>query len=199
MTAKILIVDDDQLCTGLLRESLQCAGLGEIATVSTGVEALTVHARHSIWLTILDMDMPCMEGLTTLKRIRTMQPNAQVLVNSMLSPAIYASRCMRLGAIGYLDKRSTLELLPAIVQRISQRHVLFPTPMSDKPTHLLELTDQELIALRCLVRGGGDQAISRALAIHRADARALHQRLISKSIASSFYSLPLYAQSLGVC
>src|SRR5215204_5413435 len=76
---KILIVDDDQMNCDLLQNVFTRHGYQVISTTS-GREGLTLFRKHVPRVTLLDLRMPGMDGLTVLKEIRAVDPHAPVII-----------------------------------------------------------------------------------------------------------------------
>lgn len=122
----VLIVDDHPLLRAGLKTTLSqsgiCCAIGE---AGTGAEALQM-LRESRWdVVLLDIAMPGMDGVDTLKEIRLINPDLPVLILSMYPEQQYAVNLMRAGAGGYLCKdRAPQCLIDAIaVLGRGQRYV----------------------------------------------------------------------------
>jgi CheY-like chemotaxis protein len=76
---KILIVDDEQLMHVLYRRPLQQAGY-ELLTASSGQEALEVVSREAPQLIIMDIMMPGMDGLSTIRALRASEAGQKIPV-----------------------------------------------------------------------------------------------------------------------
>ena len=72
---KILIVDDDQMNCDLLQTVLTRHGY-QVITTTSGREGLNLFRKHAPRITLLDLRMPEMDGLTVLKEIRAIDPAA---------------------------------------------------------------------------------------------------------------------------
>ncbi|MCA9572596.1 MAG: response regulator transcription factor [Myxococcales bacterium] len=103
MTFRIGIVDDHPLfrfgIRALLRELPDVIVEGEAADAS---EALALIARCD--LVTLDLDLPDISGTSLLERALGLKHHARLLVVSMLDEELYAERCVRAGASGFLAK-----------------------------------------------------------------------------------------------
>jgi DNA-binding NarL/FixJ family response regulator len=105
MKHKIYILDDHPIVIEGLKkildqqEDLQVIGSSEDATV-----ALTQIAKLKPDIVVLDITLKDRSGVEMIKKIRTTHPNTQVLVYSMHDENVYAERCLRAGAMGYLMK-----------------------------------------------------------------------------------------------
>lgn len=93
MNLKVLVVDDDNIITNLyefILSELQC----EVKTASNGEEALSIVKEGKIIfdLFIIDIEMPIMNGLELLQKIRSMKLNYTPIIcgfSSLLNPNNY--------------------------------------------------------------------------------------------------------------
>lgn len=108
MSASILVVDDEESILNSLRGILQDEGY-EVAVATNGVEALRAFTTDPPDLMILDIWMPEMDGLETLRRVRESAPTAQVMVMSGHGSIETAVKAIKLGAYDYIEKPLSLE------------------------------------------------------------------------------------------
>lgn len=195
---RVLIVDDDPIARRVLSIILQREGHTVAAQVSNGQDALVEVTRCMPSLMLLDMDMPRMEGLSVLRRLQLEHPWLPVVVLSMLSPALYGIRCMRLGARGYLNKDVGVDLLPEFLRQISSGRLLYPRLVEEGDRSLKQFSDRELVCLRCLARGGGPGDIASTLMITNRSVAALCERLQARLGFGSIADLRSYSQCLGL-
>lgn len=177
---RVLIVDDDPSIRVMLNIILSRENHVVVGLAGSGAEAVRLVGATALSLMLLDLDMPRMEGLATLRELRQLCPWLPVLVFSMLDPEIYALRCARLGARGFLNKGESAALLPEIVGQVRRGLMLFPCQVSEGVMPFSNLSDRELIALRCVVRGGDVGTIAAALLVSRDSAGLLRRRLLTK-------------------
>jgi CheY-like chemotaxis protein len=76
---KVLIVDDEDSIRTLVQTMLKQEGR-HVALAAKGKDAITVFKMERPHLTILDIDMPDIDGLTVLREIRTIDPQAKVMI-----------------------------------------------------------------------------------------------------------------------
>ena len=76
---KILIVDDDQMNCDLLQTVFMRHGY-QVITTTSGREGLNLFRKYAPRITLLDLRMPEMDGLTVLKEIRAIDPEAPVII-----------------------------------------------------------------------------------------------------------------------
>jgi len=101
--AKVLIVDDEKDFVEMF--SLRLTAQGEkVSTAFSGKEALTVLSHVAIDVVILDIRMPGMDGIDTLKQIKIKYPLVEVILLTGHGSTETAVEGMKLGAFDYLMK-----------------------------------------------------------------------------------------------
>ena len=116
--AKVMIADDHAMLRQGLRTLLEQAQHQVTADALSGEEACLLVEKHHPELLILDLDMPGIGGLETLKRILHRKPQMRVLIFSMHDDCIYATRAIQAGARGYVTKTEPPEVVLEAVQKI---------------------------------------------------------------------------------
>lgn len=117
---KILIVDDHAVVRSGIRQFL--AGTNEVEVIEeaeSGEEglAMTLQARFDV--VVLDINLPDMNGLEVLKRIRRKMPKQPVLIFSMLEEEDYAMPALSAGASGYLSKDSSPDQILMAIRTVA--------------------------------------------------------------------------------
>lgn len=83
MPKRVLIVDDRDELRAFLADAIQSADRElEILRAADGVEALALHATHGADLVITDLDMPVMNGVELIRRLRALPPTPPIVVIS---------------------------------------------------------------------------------------------------------------------
>lgn len=108
MAESILIVDDEPAILTALSKILEDEGY-HIATAKSGQEALTALANDPPDLMMLDIWMPELDGIETLKRSREQVPQVQVLMMSGHGNIETAVKAIKLGAYDFIEKPLSLE------------------------------------------------------------------------------------------
>jgi len=109
----ILLVDDEPRILNLLGEFFQSRGLN-VAKASSGEDAVAAMARKPMAV-LLDMTMPGMDGLMTLKRIKEMHPKLPVIMVSGIGDEATVQEALDAGAYDYVTKPFNLEYLETVV------------------------------------------------------------------------------------
>jgi DNA-binding NtrC family response regulator len=110
---KILCVDDDVLILNFFSEALKKAGVDEkdIMVATNGEHALDILSREPADLVILDLLLPGISGIETLKAITSRFPKSEVIVVTGHASAESAVEAMKAGARDYITKPFNLNIL----------------------------------------------------------------------------------------
>ncbi|MDH5727013.1 MAG: sigma-54 dependent transcriptional regulator, partial [Nitrospira sp.] len=123
MSASILIVDDEEAIRTSLRSILEDEGY-EVAVAATGAEALKIYGTDPPDLMILDIWMPEMDGLETLRRVKEFVPATQVMMISGHGSVETAVKAIKLGAYDYIEKPLSLENVTLRVKHALEQYRL---------------------------------------------------------------------------
>lgn len=108
MAFNILIVDDSATMRGMIKRTLEICGLdvGAIHEAANGIEALAQMAQHTVDVVLLDINMPVMNGLQLVERIRDDERlrNVPVVIASTEGSEQRIEHLMAAGARGYIRK-----------------------------------------------------------------------------------------------
>ncbi|MBN1652746.1 MAG: response regulator [Deltaproteobacteria bacterium] len=113
-TIKVLAVDDDQDFLDAFAERMQIHGLS-VTKATSGIEALSKAEEQTFDAVILDMAMPQMDGIDTLKRLRKINPDLQVILLTGHATIDKSVEAIKLGAIDFLEKPAEID---AVMDRI---------------------------------------------------------------------------------
>jgi CheY-like chemotaxis protein len=106
----ILVVDDEVAVRDITREILESYGY-RVVTAGDGTEALALYVQNKreIRVMITDMMMPYMDGASTIRAIRKIDPGARIIATSGLMTNEYAKEAAGLGVHAFLAKPYTAE------------------------------------------------------------------------------------------
>src|SRR5690554_3016480 len=104
MGLTVLIVDDTKFLRLMLGDILRKAGHEVIAEAENGEIGVQQYRKFKPDLVILDLMMPIMDGITTLREIRKIQPEAMIIICSAMSQRDLISEAIDAGANGYIMK-----------------------------------------------------------------------------------------------
>ncbi|HYN74476.1 MAG TPA: sigma-54 dependent transcriptional regulator [Candidatus Methanoperedens sp.] len=120
---RILVVDDERMIRWSVQQSLSREGLS-VVTAETGEEALALAADQTPDLVLLDITLPGIDGVETLRRLKALDPAITVVMVTAVDDLKTAVETMRLGAYDYVSKPFDLDRLKVIVQNALDRHEL---------------------------------------------------------------------------
>jgi len=109
---RVLLVDDEQEFTSVLSERLEARGL-QVETASNGAAALEKVQGSSYDVVVLDLAMPGMDGIETLKRLLAQNPDLQVIMLTGHATVQKGIEAVRLGAREVLEKPADMTTLLA--------------------------------------------------------------------------------------
>jgi DNA-binding NarL/FixJ family response regulator len=167
--ASVLVVDDHALLrTGVANIINQEADLRVVAEAGNGVEALEAYDRYHPDVTLLDLRMPVMEGVETVRRIRERDPLARVIVLTTYDTDEEISRALKAGAKAYVLKDiSADDLIGCIREVLAGKTYLAPAAAAKLAEGVtrVRLTPRELAALRLMADGKANKEIATELDI----------------------------------
>jgi DNA-binding response OmpR family regulator len=117
---KILIVDDDQMNCDLLQNVFTRHGY-HVISATGGREGLNLFRAHAPRVTLLDLRMPEMDGLTVLKEIRALDPHAPVIILGGGATEMQENQARALRATDFIRKGLSLDVLVEAVNRVSRQ------------------------------------------------------------------------------
>ncbi len=117
---KILVIDDDRMNCDLLQAVLTRHGY-DVHTATSGLEGLNLFRQHNPRVTVLDLRMPEMDGLTVLKEIRAIDPHAPVIILGGGATEVQENQARALRVTDFVRKGLSLDVLVEGVNRVVQQ------------------------------------------------------------------------------
>jgi len=105
---KLMIVDDEERFLATTQKLLQKKGV-DVVTASSGAEALEKLRAHGVHVVILDVKMPGMDGVATLREIKRQFPMVEVIMLTGHATVESAVEGLKTGAVDYLMKPADLD------------------------------------------------------------------------------------------
>lgn len=171
MAIRVLVVDDHELHREGIRRILEeYEDLHVVGDAASGECALAAANKLGPQVVLLDMRLPGINGIETLRRLRDRHPDVRVLMVSAYDDGEYVRGALEAGAAGYLSKSAPgRELVQAIRAVAAGATVLQPglvTPLlAERPNPRALLTDRELTVLGMLAEGVHNKQVAAALGI----------------------------------
>jgi two-component system NarL family response regulator len=167
--ASVLLVDDHALLrTGVANIINQEPDLQVVAEASNGLEGLAAFERFRPDVTLIDLRMPVMEGVETVRQIRERDPRALVIVLTTYDTDDEIARALRAGAKAYVLKDIAAdELVRCIREVLAGKTYLAPSAAAKlvEGVTRVHLTPREMAALRLMADGKANKEIAGELGI----------------------------------
>ena len=120
----ILVVDDEEAQRDLLAGFLKKKGY-TVATATSGIEALEKNRTTGFDLAILDLKMPEMDGIETMRAMKEVDSETYFIILTGFGTVESAVQAMKLGAFDYLNKPINLDELEVMIERIHEEQILY--------------------------------------------------------------------------
>ncbi|MCA1619563.1 MAG: sigma-54 dependent transcriptional regulator [Acidobacteria bacterium] len=140
---RVMVVDDDAVLRKLVTEQVARMGFDSTSAAS-GEESLEALARSDFDVMLLDIRMPGLSGLDTLREVRKLEDAPEVIMLTADTSLGTGIEAMRLGAYDYLTKPATLDEIEAVVRKAEEKRRLV----------------RQNASLRDVVRQPSDEALS---------------------------------------
>jgi len=185
---RVLTVDDH----ALLREGIAALVNAEsdmelVGEASDGEEAIKQFRRHRPDVTLMDLQMPNLNGTEAISRIRNEFPNAKIIVLSTYSGDVQVLRAIKAGAQGYILKGHVgRELLDAIRSVHAGHKRIPPEIAAELAEHAADdaLSSREIDVLRLIAAGSGNKQIADKLSIGETTVKSHISSILSKLSAN---------------
>lgn len=157
MNERVLVIDDEEHIRRMMRLTLEAAGY-QVGEAQDGAQGLNLYGDGSRWdAVVLDQRMPGMDGLETLRQIKSQNSDARVVMATAYASIELAVDAMKLGATDFVRKPMTPKVLRnAVSAALSKSSESTTTPQQSIQTITMNgftiLDDEETPALDELQR-----------------------------------------------
>ncbi|MFW6070620.1 MAG: response regulator [bacterium] len=187
---KILVVDDHPIVRQGITSLLSNYPEFEIVDeADCGAAAIEVAESHTLDVVLLDIRMPGESGLDILQRIRSIQPEAQVLMLTSFDDDEYVVGALRAGARGFVLKSVSDEMLVNAIRGVHRgERILSPQVaervvqqlLSDDAAPAVTFDEDERQILSLLTEGASNTQIADALYISVSTAKRKLRAIFDK-------------------
>ncbi len=191
---RVMLADDHAVVRSGLRRMLEQQSRFEVvAEAESGEQAYHLYSEFMPDVLVMDLSMPGIGGLESLRRIMMRHAQARVIIFSMHENASFAFQALNLGALGYIAKSTLAEDLltavsstargetyisPVVSHKIALRSIYGEDELSNK------LTAREFSIFKLLAEGSSIEDISRVLNISQKTV-ANYQAIIKQKLGVS--------------
>ncbi|WP_047288201.1 response regulator transcription factor [Pseudomonas protegens] len=195
----VLIIDDHPVVRMAIRILLEHEGFSIVGETDNGVDALQMVRDCEPDLVILDICIPKLDGLELLERLGNMPRRSRILVLTAQSAALFANRCMRAGACGYVYKQEDMSELLSAIKAICSGYNYFPSQALQvdrntfgSPLELAQfnsLNDRELMVLQLFAMGQTNKEIAAGMFLSNKTVSTYKKRIMQKLATTSMSEL----------
>ncbi len=166
---KILTVEDHFLARLALTTLIEDqADMSVVATAESGREALELYDKYTPDLVLMDLRLPEMDGVEATREICRKHPQARVLVVSNYESEEDVNRAVQAGALGYLKKDVTGDVLLDAIRKVAGGHrhsTADPVAQAADRSSRAGLTPREIEVLDLIFKGRSNREIADRLSI----------------------------------
>jgi len=203
---KVAIADDHALFRAGVKTALSVRkDIEMIAEADNGMQLLNLLKHIEPDVILLDIQMPLMDGITTLPEIRKLYPDIKVIILSMHNDHSMISKLMEVGANSYLTKNSDSETIYQAIKTCFEQEFFFNdltnkallsglrTKKTDHAPEDIQLNDKELRILKLMCEEKTTKEIADIVDISPRTVEAIRDKLKTKTGAKSMAGLVMYA------
>jgi DNA-binding NarL/FixJ family response regulator len=182
-----------------------------VAEAENGMQLLNLLKHIQPDVVLLDIQMPIMDGLTTLPEIKRLYPNIKVIMLSMHNDHSMISRMMEIGANSYLTKESDSETIYQAIKTCYQQEFFFndltnkallnglrTKRVDTNAAHDVQLTEKEIIILRLMCEEKSTKEIADIVDLSPRTVEAIRDKLKTKTGTKSMAGLVMFAVKAGI-
>lgn len=204
---KVLIADNHPVVRVGIKKIFESASdvevVGDVSTVSELFEALK---KITPDIVILEMDIPEINGIATLRKMKQEFPNVKTLMYSGQSEDVYALSTIRAGACGYLSKSADLEYILIAIRKVSKGDMFITNELAQrlafdestqKPRRFFRrLSSREVEVLKLLASGKRNKEVAEELDLNEKTVSTYKARLMKKLNVDNLVDLLQQAKAL---
>ena len=207
---KVLITDDHALFrTGVKTSLSHYNDIEFIGEAENGMQLLNLVKFLQPDVILLDIQMPIMDGISTLPEIKKLYPHIKVIMLTMMDDHSMITRLMELGANSYLTKTSDSDIIyeaiktcftqeyyfnsltnKALLSNLRQRSQVLPPKLVAEDARL---TEKEITVLKLMCEEKSTREIAQAVELSPRTVEAIRDKLKTKTGAKSTAGLIMYA------
>lgn len=204
---KVLIADNHPIVRLGIRQVLESSSdIEVIADVSTTKELFNTLKTASPDVVMLEMDIPEINGIATLRKLKLEFPDIKTLMYSGQSEDVYALSTIRAGAFGYLSKTADLEYIISAVKKVSEGNMFITNELAQrlafdegtqKPRRFFrKLSSREVEVLKLLASGKRNKEVAEGLNLNEKTVSTYKARLMKKLNVDNLVDLLQQAKAL---
>lgn len=194
---QILVIDDDEAIRDAFNEIFEADY--NVITVDSGLKAIDMIAAQTFDLVFLDILMPELNGIETLKKIRAQNKKLDIVMISAIDRAQEACDSIKFGAFDYITKPFDHQVILNLVEEILLKNIHTNGIQNSikRLKKFTNLTPREYEILELLARGLSNSEIGEQLFIHYKTVRNHITNIFSKQSINSRSKAIVLARDAG--
>ncbi|MEH6681388.1 MAG: response regulator transcription factor [Sediminicola sp.] len=204
---KVLIADNHPIVRLGIKQVLNSVSDFEIIDdVSNTSELFGKLQKFTPDVVILEMDIPEINGIAALRKMKLEFPDVKVLIYSGQSEDVYALSTIRAGAYGYLSKMADLDYIITAVRKVSEGNMFITNELAQrlafdestqKPRRFFrKLSSREVEVLKLLASGKRNKDVAQGLNLNEKTVSTYKARLMKKLNVDNLVDLLQQAKAL---
>jgi DNA-binding NarL/FixJ family response regulator len=204
---KVLIADNHPIVRMGVKHVLDSAnGFQVVDAVSNTTDLFERLEKVTPEVVMLEMDIPDINGIATLRKIKKEYPDIKVLMYSGQSEDVYALSTIRAGAFGYLSKASDVDYIISAVRKVSEGNMFITNELAQrlafdegtqKPRRFFrKLSTREVEVLKLLASGKRNKDVALGLNLNEKTVSTYKARLMKKLNVDNMVDLLQQAKAL---
>jgi two-component system, NarL family, response regulator LiaR len=207
----IILVDDHEVVRNGVRAYLETLPDFEVVGESaSGDEAIGLVSDLIPDLVLMDLIMPGLDGVETIRRIKKISPRTQVVVLTSYHEDVHIFPALKAGAISYILKDMKMDKLVDALHRAVQGEVTLHPRVAvrvlqnirgenpESEPLFTELTERELDVLKLIARGLSNSQIAEELVISENTVKGHVSNILSKLHMADRTQVAVYAWQKGI-
>ncbi|MCX2680434.1 response regulator transcription factor [Galbibacter sp. EGI 63066] len=204
---KVLVADNHPIVRIGLETTLNESNEVEvIASVSTTSELFSILSIKQPDIILLEMDIPEVNGITALRKLKKDFPNSNVLIFSAQAEDVYALSTLRAGASGYVSKTASIDTLLSAIKKVAGGGMFITNELAqrlafdestNKPRKLFrKLSTREVEVLKLLSLGKRNKQVAEELGLNEKTVSTYKARLMRKLNVDNMVDMLQQAKAL---
>lgn len=204
---KVLIADNHPIIRMGVKHVLDSAtGFKVVESASTTDELFEKLKKVTPDVVMLEMDIPDINGIAALRKLKKEYPDVKVLMYSGQSEDVYALSTIRAGAFGYLSKASDIDYIISAIRKVSEGNMFITNELAQrlafdegtqKPRRFFrKLSSREVEVLKLLASGKRNKDVAIGLNLNEKTVSTYKARLMKKLNVDNMVDLLQQAKAL---
>ncbi len=205
---RLFLVDDHKMIREGLKNFLSDQeGFEIVGEAENGIDCLNQLENLEVDIVLSDLNMPEMDGLELIKKIKETRPELKVIALTMMGESQHIKQMLAEGAVGYLLKDCSEEELTSAINTVHQGGTYYSPevtniilnnirkikPLKSKVVTDMPLTDREKEVLHLILKEYSNKEIADSLFVSVRTVDAHKRNLLDKTGSKNVAGLVLYA------